>query len=371
MLDRPHTKNLISSGDNNVANRREFLKVLGGTSAGLVALSYGFNAAAQSARREIVIGGQRVYTVDIHAHCVFPSVSELTAGTQFADIGMPAWQAVGPDRINAMNERGIDYQALSVNRYWWYAADEDLAARVVRHHDEAIAAWVEQHPDRFVGLSSVSLAHPELAAEQLEYAMTELGHRGASIAGHVLGEHVSDPRFDPFWAKAEELEAPIFMHPDGAKNAVREGGLEGRGDLGNIIGNPLETTIFLSHLIYEGVLDRFPGLRIVAAHGGGYMPSYLGRSEVACEVRNNANCANEKDPSDYLREQILVDTIVFDEEGLRHLVAEMGTSQIVYGTDLPFNWPDTLDVVLDSPSLNDSEKAAIVGGNLSRLLKIG
>ena len=200
--------------------------------------------------------------------------------------------------------------------------------------------------------------------------MTELGHRGASIGGHVLGEHVSDQRFDPFWAKAQELGAPIFMHPDGAKNAIRDGGLSGRGDLGNIIGNPLETTIFLSHLIYEGVLDRFPGLRIVAAHGGGFMPSYMGRAEVACHVRNNANCVNAKDPSDYLREQILVDTIVFDEEGLRHLVAEVGANHIVYGTDAPFNWPDTLDLVLDSPSLSNDEKAAIVGGNLRLLLRI-
>ncbi len=350
--------------------RRDFLRVVGSTTAGLVAISYGFNSVAQPARREIMIGGRRVRTVDIHAHCVVPSVSGITAGTEFEDVGMPAWQGLGPERLDVMNERGIDYQALSINRYWWYAADEDLATRVVRHHDEALAEWVNDHPDRFVALSSIALQHPVLAAEQLEYAMTELGHRGASIGGHVLGEHVSDPRFDPFWAKAEELGAPIFMHPNGAQNAVREGGLDGRGDLGNIIGNPLETTIFLSHLIYEGVLDRFPGLRVVAAHGGGYMPSYLGRSEVACQVRNNADCISEKNPSDYLGEQILVDTIVFDEEGLRHLVAEMGTSQIVYGTDVPFNWPDTLDVVLDSPSLTNDEKAAIVGGNLSRLLKI-
>ena len=353
-----------------MSNRRDFLRGVGTAGAGLVALGYGLNGLAQPARREISIGGQRVRTVDIHAHCVIPDVAELLGGTAFADIGFPDWQALGPDRLDIMNERGVDYEALSINRYWWYAADEELASRIVRLHDEALAAWVEQHPDRFVALSSVALQYPELAAEQLEYAMSELGHRGASIGGHVVSEHVSDPRFDPFWAKAEELGAPIFMHPDGAKNAIRDGGLSGRGDLGNIIGNPLETTIFLSHLMFEGVLDRFPGLRVVAAHGGGFMPSYLGRSEVACEVRGNAECLSEKNPSDYLREQILVDTIVFDDEGLRHLVAEMGTSQIVYGTDAPFNWPDTLDVILNSPSLTDAEKAAIVGGNLSRLLRI-
>jgi len=353
-----------------MSNRRDFLRGVGTAGAGLAALGYGLNGFAQPARREISIGGQRVRTVDIHAHCVITEVADLLGGTEFADVGFADWQALGPERLDVMNERGVDYEALSINRYWWYAADEDLANRVVRLHDEALAAWVEQHPDRFVALSSVALQHPELAAEQLEYAMSELGHRGASIGGHVLGEHVSDPRFDPFWAKAQELGAPIFMHPNGAQNAIREGGLSGRGDLGNIIGNPLETTIFLSHMMFEGVLDRFPGLRVVAAHGGGYMPSYLGRSEVACEVRNNANCLSEKNPSDYLREQVLVDTIVFDEEGLRHLVAEMGTSQIVYGTDTPFNWPDTLDVILDSPSLTNAEKADIVGGNLSRLLRI-
>jgi aminocarboxymuconate-semialdehyde decarboxylase len=216
----------------------------------------------------------------------------------------------------------------------------------------------------------VALQFPDLAAEQLEYAVTELGLRGASIGGHVNGEVPSSERFDPFWAKAEELDVPVFMHPDGAENAVREGGLDGRGDLGNIIGNPLETTIFLSHLIFDGTFDRFPGLKVCGAHGGGYLPSYLGRTEVACEVRNDVDCANRKRPSEYLRTQIFADTMVFSEEGLRHLVAEMGASQVVYGTDQPLNWPHTLDLIIDSPSLTDEEKIAILGGNLARLLRI-
>jgi aminocarboxymuconate-semialdehyde decarboxylase len=149
----------------------------------------------------------------------------------------------------------------------------------------------------------------------LEYAVNDLGLRGASIGGHVGGEVPSSPRFDPFWAKAEELEVPIFMHPSGAANVVREDGLRGR--LGNIIGNPLETTVFLSHMIYDGTLDRFPGLRICGAHGGGYLPSYLGRTEVPCDP---PQCKNKKRPSEYLKTQILADSMVFSEEGLRHLV---------------------------------------------------
>ena len=216
----------------------------------------------------------------------------------------------------------------------------------------------------------MALQYPDLAAEQLDYAVNTLGLRGASIGGHVDGEQPTSAKYDPFWAKAEELDVPVFMHPNNALNIVREGALAGRADLGNVIGNPLETTVFLSHMIFDGVLDRFPGLKVCAAHGGGYIPSYVGRTEVACEVRPTANCANQKDPSEYLRDQIFVDSIVFAEEGLRHLVAETGASQVVYGSDQPYNWPDTIGVIAESPSLSRAEKEAILGGNLIRLLRI-
>jgi len=351
-------------------NRREFLRTVGTAAGGMFLLGCGPDGEAQSMRRRIMLNGRRITTVDIHAHCVFPEVADVIAGTAMDGVGFAPWQALGPERLEVMDSRGIDYQALSVNRYWWYAADRDLASRVVRAQDDGLGAWVNEHPDRFVALSSVALQYPDLAAEQLEYAVNELGHRGASIGGHVEGEVPSSERFDPFWAKAEELGVAVFMHPGGARNVVREDGLAGRGDLGNIIGNPLETTVFLAHMIYDGTLDRFPNLTVVGAHGGGYFPSYLGRAEVACDVRNNANCANAKKPSEYLKDQVLADSMVFSEEGLRHLVAEMGASQVVYGTDVPFNWPDTLDLILNAPSLSDADKEAIVGGNLMRLLRI-
>ena len=351
-------------------NRRDFLRGVGGATAGALVMTRLGEALAQSPRREVSVGGRRATTVDIHAHCVFPEVAELLTGTAFSEVGFAPWQALGPERIDEMNRRGIDYQALSINRYWWYGADRALAADVVRLHDEALGAWVNAHPDRFVALTSPALQFPELAAEQLEYAMNELGHRGASVGGHCNNESLSEAKYDPFWAKAEEMGAPVFMHPNNAQNLVREGGLAGRGDLGNIIGNPLETTNFLTRLMFDGTLDKFPGLKVVGAHGGGYLPSYLGRTEVACEVRNNANCVNTRQPSDYLRDQILIDSMVFSDEALRHLVAEVGAGQIVYGTDVPFNWPDTLDLVLNASYLSDAEKIAIIGGNLAELLRI-
>jgi aminocarboxymuconate-semialdehyde decarboxylase len=197
------------------------------------------------------------------------------------------------------------------------------------------------------------------------------GARGVAIGGHVQNESLSSPRFDAFWAKCVELNELVFMHPNGSANIIREGTLAGRGGLGNVVGNPLETTVFLSRLIFDGTFDKFPMLKILAAHGGGYLPSYLGRTEVTCQ-RQGQTC--KRKPSEYLRQNILADAMVFSEEGVRHLVAEMGASQVVYGTDgygrVPPGWPVTVDLIIDHPTLNNAEKELILGGNLIRLLRL-
>jgi aminocarboxymuconate-semialdehyde decarboxylase len=358
----------------NMISRRRALATLGcGVAAAAAGVTLdGWPAfAAQRGRREITIGGRRVRVIDLHAHCVIP-VTDITRGTPLDRMGGGGGGSIlGPERLRIMDEQGVDVQALTINNFWWYAADRDLAARIVRAQNDGLAAWVAAHPDRFVAMASVALQHPDLAAEQLEDGVRRLGLRGASIGGHVNGEDLSRPRFDPFWAKAAELGVPVVMHPNGAENLIKPGVLDGRGELGNIIGNPLETTYFLSRLIFDGTLDRFPGLRVVAAHAGGYLPSYLGRTEAACTVRANARCANTKKPSEYLKSQIVIDTMVFSAEGLRHLVAEVGVGQIVYGTDVPFNWPVTVDLVLDAPFLSDADKEAILSGNPRRLLRMG
>src|SRR5688572_25763748 len=321
-------------------------------------------------RRQVTIGGRRIRVIDGHAHCVIP-VQRVTKGTPLEKMGGGAGNnLLGPERLQIMDRQGVDVQALTINNFWWYAADVDLARKICLAQNEGLAAWVAAHPDRFVATATVALQHPELAAAQLHDAVKRLGLRGASIGGHVNGEDLSLPKYDPFWAKAAELGVPVFMHPGGAENLVKEGAFRGRGDLGNIIGNPLETTYFLSRLIFDGTLDKFPRLRVCGAHAGGYLPSYLGRTEAACVVRGNANCANKRKPSEYLKSQILVDTMVFSDEGLRHLVAEVGVGQVVYGTDVPFNWPVTVDLVLNAKYLSDAEKTAILGGNLQKLLRI-
>jgi aminocarboxymuconate-semialdehyde decarboxylase len=354
-----------------MSSRRHFFKTVAGTAAGLYAFGRGDVDARQAppARRQISVAGKRVRVIDIHAHATVPEVDPVVQGTEWAKQG--GGRPLGPDRIALIDKQGIDMQVLSINGFWWYEVkDRDLANRIVRAQNEGLAKFVAQYPDRFVAMASSSLQFPDLAAQQLEDGVKRLGLRAAAIGGHVNGEDLSLPKFDPFWAKAAELGVVPFMHPGGAENIVRDMAFRGRGDLGNIIGNPLETTYFLSRLIFDGTFDKFPNLRVAAAHGGGYLPSYLMRTDVACEVRNNANCANKKRPKEYLRSQIIVDTMVLSDEGLRHLVNEVGASQIVYGTDNPLNWPVTVDLVLNATWLSNADKEAILGGNLTRLLRI-
>jgi len=149
----------------------------------------------------------------------------------------------------------------------------------------------------------------------------------------------------------------------------------GNGHLSNVIGNPLETSIALSHLIFDGTLDRYPGIKICAAHGGGYLPSYAARSDLGCKVRPDLCHGGtwgpiKKRPTEYLR-QMYYDTMVFSEEGLRHLVAEVGADRLMIGTDYPYPWTSTsVEHVLDSPHLSDAQKAAILGGTAATLLGI-
>lgn len=326
-------------------------------------------AGAAASRRAVTVGGRRARVVDIHAHCALREVETVLAGTPLAR-RMQDLLIWGDDDIAEMDRRGVDVAVLSVNAQWAYEADEALSERIVRTHDEGLARLVAAYPDRLAALSSVSLQFPELAARQLEHAVRNLGARGAAIGGHARGEAPSSAKYDPFWAKCQELAVPVFMHPTMATNVVREGVLAGRGDLSNVIGNPLETTVFLSRLIFDGVLDRFPGLKVCAAHGGGYLASYLGRTVAACTFRPEADCANRKSPGAYFKDQILVDSMVFSQNAIHHLVAEMGAGQVVYGTDIPYSWPDSVDLILGSRTLSDDQKLAILGGNLVRLLRL-
>ena len=326
---------------------------------------------AAGRRREITIGGRRVKTIDVHAHCVIPEAYALL-GLKVEDHRGPGIDEVGPRRIREMDAQGIDVEALSINPYW-YRADRDLARQLIRTQNEKLAEACAANPERFVAFASVALQHPDLAAEQLEEGVKKYGLRGAAIGGSVNEEELSDPKFHPFWAKAEQLGILVFIHPQGAGAAEPLASrLKGNGLLANVIGNPLERTIALSHLIFEGTLDRFPGLKICSAHGGGYLPSYAPRSDNSLRVAPDMDTGVKlkKKPTEYLR-QMYYDTLVFTSEALRHLAAEVGVSQLVIGTDHPIPWQDkSVDHVLKTPGFSDAERRAVLGETAAKLLKI-
>jgi aminocarboxymuconate-semialdehyde decarboxylase len=325
------------------------------------------NAPAQAPgqRREVVVNGRRVMTVDVHAHCAVPEAMALMGRT----VQPPSLLMTRPvDRLRAMDEQGIDMAALSINPYW-YEADHDLARDLIRIQNEHLAAICAAQSERFVAFATVALQHPDLAVEQLVDGVKKYGLRGVSTGCTVNGAELADPKFHPFWAKAEELGVLVFIHPQGMPELA--GRLRGNGVLTNVIGNPLETTIALSHLIFEGTLDRFPGLKICAAHGGGYLPSYAARSDAGCVTfPNSCTVQLQKKPTEYLR-QLHFDSIVFTPEALRHLVAETGAGQIVMGTDYPYPWTATaVDHILGTPGLSDAERVAMLGETAARLLGI-
>jgi aminocarboxymuconate-semialdehyde decarboxylase len=325
-----------------------------------------------SARRQVSVGGRRVKTVDMHAHVAVPAdLVDIVKGTPLENTvrgQLNGNLVLGDARLKAMDEQGIDVEVLTVNAYW-YGADRDVAARVIPAQNEAIVRAVASHRDRFVPFATVALQHPDLAAEQLQYAWDKLGMRGVGIGATVNGDELANPKFDPFWAKAESLGAFVFMHPQGVPELRNR--LQGNGFLTNVIGNPLETTIALSHLIFEGTLDRFPRLKLCGAHAGGFLPSYIGRFDEGC-MAFPANCTkkNQRKPSEYLK-QLYFDSMVFTGEGLRHLAADCGASQIFMGTDYPFPWTTTsVDHILKAPGLSDADRVAMLGGNATKLLGI-
>jgi aminocarboxymuconate-semialdehyde decarboxylase len=320
--------------------------------------------APVQSRREVSLSGRRIRTIDFHSHCAVPGIMELM-GQATPVNGVNGALIMGTDRIRQMDEQGIDVEVLSINPFW-YSVDRDLARTMIGIQNEKLAEFCARRSDRFVGLASIALQHPDLAAEQLDEGVRKLGLRGGAIGGSVNGEELASPKFDPFWTKAEELGVPVFIHPQPVPDFRTR--LQGSGVLTNVIGNPLETTIALSHLIFEGTLDRFPRLRICAAHGGGYLASYPDRSDLGCVTLSQQCKPIKKKPTEYLRD-IYVDSMVFSSEGLRHLAAVCGTGRIVMGTDYPYPWTrPAVDHILNAPGFTDAERVAMLGGNAEKLL---
>src|SRR5262249_17690547 len=290
-------------------------------------------------------------------------------GLKVEDQRGPGIAEVGQRRIGEMDEQGIDMEALSINPQW-YKAERDLAAEVIRIQNEKLPGFCATYPDRFVAFASVALQYPDLAVEQLEHGVRKLGLRGAAVGASVAGSEFSDPKFHPFWANAQELGGLIFIHPQSTAQASQR--YKGNGRLANPIGNRLDTTIALSHPIFEGTLHHFPGLKIRPAHGGGFLPSYAPRSDNCLRgaPEMDTGVKLKRKPTEYLR-TMYYDTLVFTSEMLRHLAAEVGVSQLVVGTDHPIPWhQDPVTHIMNAPGFSDEERRAMLGETAAKLLGI-
>jgi aminocarboxymuconate-semialdehyde decarboxylase len=364
-----------------MASRRNFLKAGGAAVAtGIMFCGCGMlhSAHAQQPARQklpVMVGGKRIKTIDVHSHCVFHEAVALlgadAAAIEHSPVNGASEAFIELDkRLAAMDAQAVDLEVLSINPFW-YGRDRELAGQIVKIQNEKLAEFCASKPDRFAAFASLTLQAPDLAVQELETAVKKQGLKGAAIGGSVAGVDFSDPKFHPVWAKAEGLGVSLFIHPQGLPELNKR--LAGNGWLSNTIGLPAETTIALSHLIFEGTFDRFPGLKVIAAHGGGFLPSYADRSDHPCLVNPkgcNAEIKLQKAPSEYLK-QIYFDALVFKPEALRHLVAQVGVGQVVLGSDYPFPWElHPADHILATTTLSDDEKAAILGLNAAKLLNI-
>ncbi|MBI2765811.1 MAG: amidohydrolase [Chloroflexi bacterium] len=272
------------------------------------------------------------------------------------------------ERLARMDRSRVQIQAVSPSPQQFYWAEAELGARLSRLQNEHVAGLVAQRPARLTGLGSVPLQDPRRAVAELEYLLGELGLRGVQISTYVAGRELGDAGLEPFWEAAEALGAVVFMHPLGFSHGERMREFY----LNNAIAHPLESALALASLIFNGVFRRHPALKLVVAHGGGYLPFHPSRLDHAWEVRPECRVHIDRRPSEYLK-QIYVDTVVYTPESVAQLVSLVGADHVLLGTDYPFDMgeADPVGLVHFTPRLTGRQREAICGGNAARLLGLG
>jgi aminocarboxymuconate-semialdehyde decarboxylase len=270
------------------------------------------------------------------------------------------------ERVADLDRMGVDMQLVMPSPFQcYYTVPLDIAVQAAILVNDGLAEWVGRMPDRFIALGTAPMVDGKEAAKELERCVTKLSFKGVQILTNVTGKELSDLDFAPFWAKAEQLGAVIAIHPNGFTDAER---LQ-RYYLNNLIGNPLETAIALHYLIFDGVLERHPNLKIFSVHGGGYAGAYWGRMDHAWGARSDCNIALPKPPTSYLR-KIYVDSVVFTAPQLRSLVETFGADHVMMGTDYPFDMGDYDPVsLIMSADFNSGVASAVAGLNAKRLFR--
>jgi aminocarboxymuconate-semialdehyde decarboxylase len=346
---------------------------------------YGATAARRHSRpgRETRPQGT---TIDTHSHVAVPEAAAFVAPhldlstIPLAHFATPGTQALNrkqdadrkevftqiAPRLAELDAMAVDLQVVKPPPpQCYHTVKLDIAVPAARMVNEGIAEFVSRRPDRFIGMGTVPMQDAAEAVRELERCMGPLGFKGVQILTNVAGRELSDLVFAPFWDAAERLGAVVVIHPNG----FTEGERLRRFYFNNVIGNPLETTIALHYLIFDGVLERHPNLKLLAVHGGGYAAAYSGRMDHAWGARSDSRGSLPRPPMDYLR-RVWFDTVVFTPHQLEYLVRVFGPDRIVMGTDYPFDMADSdpLGHIASVESFDAATRAALAGDNAKRLL---
>ncbi len=326
--------------------------------------------------------------IDMHCHAQIAAAQALVADVfdpanepfmrftneQTSEVNRAQMETIAPQltsvdrRLADMDAMGVDMQLISPSPFHYcYWAEPDLGRQVAQAVNDGIAEMVASTPDRFVALGTVPAQAPELAVAELERCVSELGFKGIELNTNVEGTELSRAGLDRFFARAEELDIVLFLHPSGYTDGQRMADHY----FINVIGNPLDSTVAVSHLIFDGVLDRHPGLKVCVAHGGGYLAAYGARMDHAWGAREDCCREIKHPPTSYLK-KLYFDTVVFSPDQLAYLVQQFGSDHIFLGTDYPFDMAedDPVGLLARTPGLSEADRKAIAGDTAQRLLKL-
>ena len=345
------------------------------------------HAPADHGHGQTVTDGKKHFTMDIHCHVHVQEAADIIqelsgpppAGTVVdsnpltLEINKKQQQNIYPQltepevRLADMDKQGIDIQAVSPSPFHYaYHYEPDVTRQSCVAVNDRIAEIVAGNPDRFVGICTVPMQDVDMAVAELDRCVGE-GFRGVEIATNVNGTDLTRAGLEKFFARVEELGIMIFMHPIGTSFDDRMDDHYFR----NLIGHPLESALAVGHLIFDGYLEKYSGLKICIAHGGGYAPAYAGRFDHPYHLRDDCRQHIDKPPSEYLK-KLYFDTVVFTESQLRYLIEEWGADHVVMGTDYPYDMAETDPVghVNSVKGLSEADKAQVMGANAAALLGI-
>lgn len=378
--------------DSATVSRRDFLKFTGKTAAVSAAFLSGCaQTSLQSAGRS---AGGPARAIDIHHHYFAPElVNEIkqhgnALGIEYytpkdsrespLSIQFPKGNRLNLDprlaeiekRLEIMNQGSIAIATVEVQTSAvGYELDGSRGESWSKLYNQAIQSLVKRHPNRFAGIATVPLQDPSRAAKVLEYAIVNLKMSGVTIASNVVGKYYDSKDFDPFWKKAEELDVMMIMHPEWVAGSDKMGGY----GLRTVCGNPADTTLSVGYMIYSGVFDRFPKLKLALLHGGGFFPYHLGRFDRGLNSGSGAGpsrIAASQPPSKYLK-NLYFDNLVYRVETVEYLKRMVGTEHVMVGTDYPYDLGDWMAAEkIQQMNCTDAERDAMLHGNARNLLRI-